>query len=328
MVHLLLKIDAEDDKMVSMPQAVIFNVQRFSVHDGPGIRTTVFFKGCPLRCRWCQNPESLAPGPELAFYAERCQATGDCLAACPHAALRPGSERPGGERPGSERVVRESCDACGECVERCPYRALRVIGRTVSLEDLVAEVARDRPFYRSSGGGVTLSGGEATLQMDFIVAFAARCQEMGIDVALQTCGAFGWESLAPHLERFELIHFDLKVMDSEVHRRLTGAVNRTILDNARRLAAAGAPVRFRMPVIPEHTDDEPNLRRIAAFLTELGVPRLDLLAYHRMGEVKSARLGWPLPSLGLADPSRARASLERAAAVLAREGIAVVGAES
>ncbi len=299
-------------------RALIFNVQRFSVHDGPGIRTTVFFKGCPLRCRWCQNPESLEPGPELAFYAERCQATGDCVTACPREVLR----------HDGERVVREDCDACGECVERCPYDALRVIGRIVSLEELVAEVARDRPFYRSSGGGVTLSGGEATLQMEFIVAFASRCQEMGIEVVLQTCGAFGWESLAPHLERFELIHFDLKVMDSKLHRRLTGAANRPILGNARRLVAAGAEVRFRMPVIPEHTDDEPNLRRIAAFLTELGVPRLELLAYHRMGEVKSARLGWPLPSLGLADPSGARASLERAAAVLAREGIAVVDAES
>ncbi len=147
-------------------------------------------------------------------------------------------------------------------------------------------------------------------------------------MALQTCGAFGWDSLAPHLQRFELIHFDLKVMDPEVHRRLTGAGNRTILDNARRLAAAGAAVRFRIPVIPGHTDDEPNLRRVAAFLAELGVRDLELLAYHRMGEVKSARLGWPLPSLGLVHPSRARASLERAAAVLAREGIAVVDAES
>ncbi len=297
----------------SMPRAVVFNVQRFSVHDGPGIRTTVFFKGCPLRCRWCQNPESLDPGPELAFDAERCRATGDCIAACPRAALR----------SGRERVVRESCDACGECIERCPYGALRVIGRTVRLDDLIAEVARDRPFYSSSGGGVTLSGGEATLQMAFIVAFAARCREMGIAVVLQTCGAFGWKSLAPHLANFELIHFDLKVIDSEVHRRLTGTGNRTILDNARRLVAAGAAVRFRMPVIPEHTDDEPNLRRIAGFLTELGVPRLELLAYHRMGEVKSARLGWPLPSLGLGDASRTRASLERAVAVLTREGIAV-----
>ncbi len=314
--------------MSSMPQALIFNVQRFSVHDGPGIRTTVFFKGCPLRCRWCQNPESLSRGPELAFYAERCQATGDCVAACPREALR----------AGDERVVRRSCDACGECVEHCPYGALRVIGRTVSLDDLVAEVVRDRPFYRSSGGGVTLSGGEATQQTAFIVAFAARCRELGIGVVLQTCGAFGWQSLASHIERFELIHFDLKVMDSEVHRRLTGAGNRTILGNARRLVAAGAPVRFRMPVIPEHTDDEPNLRRIAAFLTGLGVRDLELLAYHRAGEVKSARLGWPLPSLGCSPcpppgerhvpPSGARASLERAAAVLTREGIVVDHAES
>jgi pyruvate formate lyase activating enzyme len=294
-------------------EAIVFDVQRFSVHDGPGIRTTVFFKGCPLRCRWCQNPEALRPHPEIAFYADRCHNTRDCQPACPLEALQ----------WNGDRIIRQRCDACGRCAEACAYEALRVVGRKVSADTLLEGVLRDVAFYRTSGGGVTLSGGEPTLQMEFIGAFARRCRERGVSVGLQTCGFFRWDAFAAHLPFFAFVQFDLKLMDPERHREATGIDNGVILENARRLAAAGAAVTFRMPVVPGITDAEANLRQVAAFLRELGRPAIHLLRYHAMGEAKLARLGNPLPPLGLTDGKLAAESLSRAAEVLRDEALEV-----
>ena len=294
-------------------RATIFNVQRFSIHDGPGIRTTVFFKGCPLRCRWCQNPESLQRSHELAFYADRCQSSGACIAACPQAALR----------PGPDRVDRQRCDGCGECVSHCAFSALQLIGRDVSVADLMEELLRDRPFYAASGGGVTLSGGEATLQLDFVVELATACRAAGIEVLLQTCGGFRWPALAPHLELFAGIQFDLKLIDGQAHRDCTGADNRNILANARQLAQAPTAVEFRMPIIPGYTDGAANLLAVAAFLAELGHGDLTLLTYHAMGEIKSKRLGWPLPALSPTPTTESEASVSRAADLLTRAGLVI-----
>lgn len=298
----------------SQRQGIIFDVQRFSVHDGPGIRTTVFFKGCPLRCPWCQNPESVRPQPEIAFYADRCRDTGDCEAVCPREAVQ----------AGADRILRERCDACGQCAAACPYEALRVVGRAVAVDDLLEEVLRDLSFYRATGGGVTLSGGEATVQMDFMGDFARRCKARGVSVGLQTCGAFRWPTFAPHLPVFAFIHFDLKLMDAEEHRRLTGSANAVILENARRLAEAGAPVEFRAPMVPGITDTGENLHRMAAFLRELGRPSVQLLRYHAMGDAKRARLGDRTPPVGGGDGGRAAESLSRAAAFLRAEGLEVL----
>jgi pyruvate formate lyase activating enzyme len=304
-----------DTRWLSVPEqhAIVFDVQRFSVHDGPGIRTTVFFKGCPLRCRWCQNPESLRPQPEIAFYAECCRRARDCQPVCPHDAIQ----------WSGDRIVRQRCDACGRCAEACAYDALRIIGRTVSLDGLLDEVCRDRPFYNASGGGVTLSGGEATMQMDFVGAFLRRCHAHGLRVGLQTCGAFRWESVAAHLPLFAFIQFDVKLMDPEQHRQQTGGDNRVILDNARRLVAAQAPVAFRMPVVPGITDTDLNLQQVAAWLHDLRVPAIHLLRYHAMGEAKRARIGSPLPPLHLDDGAVASNRLARAAERLRHEGIKV-----
>jgi len=269
-----------------MKDGLVFDVQRFSVHDGPGIRTTVFFKGCPLRCPWCQNPESLRPHAEIAFYADRCRDTGDCRAACPRDAVQ----------GGADRIVRERCDACALCVPACPFGALQKVGRNVSVDGLLEEVMRDRSFYGCSEGGVTLSGGEPTMQMEFIGEFARRCRDSGVGVGLQTCGAFRWEAFAPYLTLFEFVHFDLKLMDPDAHRAVVGADNRTILANAQRLLEAGASVLFRMPVIPGYTDTGENLCDVASFLGERRVGRIHLLAHHRMGESKLARLGFPIPA--------------------------------
>ena len=297
------------------PEGLVFDVQRFSVHDGPGIRTTVFFMGCPLRCRWCQNPEALRQAPLLAFYAERCRGDGACLGACPQGALR----------PGPARVERARCDGCGVCAAACDHGALQRVGRRVTVEGLWDEVARDAAFHAASGGGVTLSGGEPTRQLEFVAAFARRCREGGLGVWLQTCGAFSWQRFAPHLELFEGIQFDLKAIDPALHRRLTGADNRAILGNARRLVAAGAPVSFRTPLIPGHNDDPAQLAQLAAFLGELGVQQAALLRYHALGEAMLPRVGWPLSALGVAEPARASAdSLARGRAALAAAGIEVV----
>lgn len=301
--------------MFAVPEceATIFDVQRFSVHDGPGIRTTVFFKGCPLRCRWCQNPESLRPEPEIAFYADRCRNTGDCRAVCPHDALR----------GNGDRIVRDRCDACGRCADACAYDALRLIGRVISVDGLMEKVLRDVPFYQASAGGVTLSGGEPTLQMEFVGAFAHRCEQHGVPVGLQTCGLFRWEHFAPYLPLFAFIQFDLKLMDPEQHRLMAGSDNRLILDNARKLKDAGAPVLFRMPVVPEITDTDLNLRQVAAFLRHLNTPAIHLLRYHAMGEAKVARIGHPRPPFQLSDGAQPSESLSRAAEVLRREGLEV-----
>jgi pyruvate formate lyase activating enzyme len=294
-------------------EAIVFDVQRFSVHDGPGIRTTVFFKGCPLRCRWCQNPEALRPQPEIAFYADRCRNTRDCRPACPLEALQ----------WNGDRIIRQRCDACGRCAEACAYEALQVVGRKAAADTLLQEVLRDAGFYRTSGGGVTLSGGEPTLQMEFVGAFARRCHEHGVSVGLQTCGFFRWDRFAAHLPVFTFIQFDLKLMDPEQHREATGVDNSVILENARRLAATGAPVLFRMPVVPGITDTEINLRQVAGFLRELGQPAIHLLRYHAMGEAKLARIGNPLSPLGVADGKLAAEGLLRAAEVLRREALEV-----
>ncbi|MBI2058241.1 MAG: glycyl-radical enzyme activating protein [Nitrospirae bacterium] len=292
---------------------VVFDIQRFSIHDGPGIRTTVFFKGCPLRCPWCQNPESLRPHPEPAFREDRCRKASHCIPACTAGAMT----------RMEARIRRELCDACGVCVDACPHGALEVVGRRYGIEELVEEVARDRPFFASSGGGITLSGGEPTLQMEFAGAFARRCAEVGVGVGLQTCGLFRWEAFQPYLPLLEFIQFDLKIMSPEMHREVIGADNAAILSNARRLIESGVSTQFRVPVVPGYTDDPTNLLEIAAFLRGNGVVGIHLLRYHAMGEAKLARVGFPIEPLSLAPEARGSGPLEQAAGYLRSKGLEV-----
>lgn len=296
-------------------QAIIFDVQRFSVDDGPGLRTTVFFKGCPLRCAWCQNPESWRPRPELAFHAERCRRDGRCAAACPADALDLAAPHP---------LRRERCDACGRCAAACPYGAWEVVGRAVPVAALVEEAARDAPFFEASGGGVTLSGGEPTLQPEAMGALARGLVERGVSVGLQTCGLFAFDALAPHLPLLAFVHFDLKLLAPAAHERHTGAGNARILENAGRLVRLGAPVQFRTPVVPGVTDGDENLDALAGFLRGLGAPRLRLLRYHRLGEAKRARLGDRPPPGPAAGADESERALARAAARLRAGGLEVL----
>jgi pyruvate formate lyase activating enzyme len=298
------------------PSAITFNVQRFSTEDGPGIRTTVFFKGCPLRCAWCHNPEGLSPRPELVWYDVRCIGARDCLSACPVEALE--------LTPEGMRIDRARCTACRACAEACPAGALEVIGREWTPEALFAEVNKDAVFFETSGGGVTLSGGEPMRQAEFVVALAGLCREAGLHVALDTCGAAPWEQYERILPLVGLVLYDLKIFDGERHRASTGVDNGLILENARRIAASGKPMWIRTPVIPGYTADAANVAAIGAFIASAlpTVERWDLLAYTNLGQPKYHRLDRPYRLEGV--PLLARAEMEALHAVaLERVAVAV-----
>jgi pyruvate formate lyase activating enzyme len=275
-----------------LKKAVIFDIQRYSVHDGPGIRTVVFFKGCPLRCQWCQNPESLRRSPELGFLLERCIGSGNCKSACPEGAIL----------SGAKRVDRSRCTLCGDCVETCYAEALKMIGGELGADELIHEVSRDRPFYRDSGGGVTLSGGEPLLQIDFVEEFCSRCREEGLSLVVETCGAVPFDSFRRVLPFVDLFLYDVKAIDPSLHKAWTGSDNRTILSNLERLGKSGTTVVPRVPIVPGYTALSSNLDQIAAHL-EGSFPEVHVLPYHRWGESKRDLVDSPQPSLDLDPPS-------------------------
>ncbi|MBC7230996.1 MAG: glycyl-radical enzyme activating protein [Actinobacteria bacterium] len=294
---------------------VVFNLQRYSTEDGPGIRTTVFLKGCPMRCPWCHNPEGLAREPQLVWYEVRCIGARDCLEACPRGALT--------LTPEGMVIDRERCDACGRCEEACPAAALEVIGKVRTVREVAAEALRDRVFYEKSGGGVTLSGGEPALQFDFTLSLMRRLREEGVHLALDTCGGVSWERLGPLVEVADLVLFDLKVMDAEKHRAFTAVPLATVLENARAVARTGRPMWIRTPVIPGYTDGEENIRAIARFIRDElpAVERYDLLAFNNTCDAKYRRLDmvFPLAGEGLLTEER----MERLAEAAAEEGVSV-----
>lgn len=278
-------------------RAVVFDVQRFSLHDGPGIRTVVFFKGCALDCAWCHNPEAVRPSPELAYWAERCmEGCRECVGACPERAL---SDRRDG------RVDWLRCSHCGLCAEACPADALVVVGRERGADDLLVEILRDRSFYERSGGGVTFSGGEPALHSAFLQRFLPMAKARGLHLALETAGACPWNLLEPLLDHLDLVLYDLKVMDGDEHRRLTGRDNADIQANLRLLLARGTNVEVRLPVVPGCNTDEANVRETARFLNRLGTNRLTLLPYNHLWEAKLPALDTSRTALGIRPPDRA-----------------------
>jgi pyruvate formate lyase activating enzyme len=271
------------DREDHAPSGVIFDIQRWSTDDGPGIRTTIFFKGCPLRCAWCCNPESWSPVPQLGLFPDQCHECGACVRACPS----------GKANPLDAKVPWVSCETCGTCVTACPYGARQLFGRSMTAEEILAAVERDRAFYRQSGGGVTFSGGEATGQPRLLRYLAERLSRSGISLALETCGYFQWLENEAALRLMEIVYFDLKHMDDIEHQRLTGVGNGLILENAARIAAAGFPMIVRLPLIPGLNDSDENLEETARFVAErLGqaIP-IEILPYHVLGRLKHRAMG-------------------------------------
>ncbi len=270
-----------------MTTGLAFNLQQFSTEDGPGIRTTVFMKGCPLRCAWCHNPEGMSPHSELMWYDVRCVAARECLRVCTEDALT--------LTPRGMQIDRARCNVCGKCAEACPAAALEIIGKEWSADAMMEQLLKDKVFYETSGGGITLSGGEPMQQVDFLCEVLPRCRDAGLRVALDTCGAVAWERYARVLPFVDLILFDLKIIDAARHQAATGVSNDVILDNARRIADAGKPMWIRTPVIPGYTDDRVNIEAIARFIHDAlpTVGRWDLLAYTNLGKPKYRRLDLP-----------------------------------
>jgi pyruvate formate lyase activating enzyme len=266
-------------------QGKIFNIQHYSIHDGPGIRTTVFFMGCPLRCLWCQNPESQGFQPVIFFDGEKCVGCGQCVEACPEGAIQ--------VIEGKSKTNRDQCKGHGNCVEVCPNDARSLMGRNATAGEVFEAVNSDAIFYQNSGGGVTISGGDPVAQPDFAISILKLCREAGIHTAIETCGFAKWDILKAILDYTDLVLYDIKHMDAAIHKRYTAVSNELILDNAKRIRAElKLPMLARLPIIPGYNDSLENLESAARFIAQelSNEVKVHLLPYHRLGETKYERM--------------------------------------
>ncbi|HSK09521.1 MAG TPA: glycyl-radical enzyme activating protein [Vicinamibacterales bacterium] len=298
-------MDRGNEAPAGVLTGTILRVARFAIHDGPGIRTTVFLKGCPLRCAWCHSPESQRPAPEFMPQPDRCLRCGACTGVCPHAVLPAAL---------AETVAPAACTTCGACVEACPTGSRALVGHRTGLDDLMALLERDRIFYDESHGGVTFSGGEPLLQPGFILEAARACREAGIHVAIDTCGHADPKVVLAAAHEADLFLFDLKIVDDQAHRRFTGVSNDRILSNLERLAAVHPRVIVRFPLIPGVNADDDSVRAVGALLAALRLTRVDVLPYHHAGRAKYHRLHRPYPLEGAEPPTPAL--LDRAVRLL------------
>jgi pyruvate formate lyase activating enzyme len=279
-----------------MQSGLVFNIQKYCLHDGPGIRTTVFLKGCPLCCTWCHNPESQSPRPELIFFESRCIACGECRRVCPFGQAAAGQ--------GPLPPWLPECTLCGACADACPTDARQIVGERLTVAEVMAPVLQDRLFYEDSGGGVTFSGGEPLTQPAFLQALLTACRREGFHTAVDTCGFACTDVLLETARLADLILYDLKLMDEARHRQYTGVSNAPVLANLEALAAVHDHIWLRVPVIPGITDDDENLLAIARLAATLkSVHQINLLPYHKIGLSKLRRLRQTYPWEGVEPPS-------------------------
>lgn len=254
-----------------MNKAILFDIQRNSFVDGPGIRTTVFFKGCNLKCAWCHNPESQSAKPQMMFYRDKCTGCGKCREIC---------------------LTPENCTLCGKCTFYCPVDARKVCGKEYTVDEVFAEIIKDKAFYENSDGGVTFSGGECMLQIDFLTEILKKCKENGIHTAVDTAGYIPFERFEKILPYTDLFLYDIKCFDNEKHKKYVGVENELILENLKKLFQANAKVWIRIPVISDVNDSAGEMQSIKTFLNQNGKPeKIELLPYHIMGENKYAAIG-------------------------------------
>lgn len=265
-----------------MNQGIVFNIQRFSIYDGPGTRTAVFFKGCNLTCRWCHNPESIPPNPVLEYYPERCIGCGRCFAVCPTNAHK-------FDEKGRHIVDRDLCTNCLHCVDNCFAEALIGVGQSMTADELVDAVMTDMPYYERSGGGVTFTGGECMIQHDFLLEVMQKLKAKNVHTAVDTAGNVPWEWFESILPVTDLFLYDIKAADPSVHKRWTGVSNERILENLHNLVQRGQRIWIRVPFIPGCNDRE--MSAIADIIAPLSVERVDIMPYHKLGEGKYAALG-------------------------------------
>ena len=283
-----LEIDNTTNKQAdNSVQGLLLDIDKFASHDGPGIRTTVFLKGCPLSCVWCHSPESRLSAPELLYQSERCNGCQLCIDACPQNALSMG-------RLGDRNVAvlnPNLCDNCGKCVDMCYPGALKLAGKTVNVGDIVSQVAKDLPFFQSSGGGATLSGGEPARQFKFSYNFLLGCQEHGIHTAMETTGYARWDVMSALASVTDLLLYDIKFVDQNSHIRYTGVPNKLILDNLKSLAKRGHNIHVRVPCIPGLNDNPQQIEATARYVAEVGVKNIVLLPYNVAAGAKYEWIG-------------------------------------
>ena len=302
--------------MIERAEGAVFDIQDLAVTDGAGLRTVVFLKGCPLRCRWCANPEGQERGRELMNVRSTCERCMACASVCPSGAVSVGSD-------GGPVFAREACSRCADtpCVARCPTRSLRTVGREWTADALYARVRQNAIFYRNSGGGVTLSGGEALAQPMFVRGFLARCAPVGLSVGVETCGFFDWESVEPFIRDFSFFFFDVKCLDDDIHRRVTGQGNGRILGNLERLAGLCADrITVSVPVVGGVNANADFFGALARLCVRLGIGSVRLLPYHTLGISKYEGLGraYLMPDSAAVEPE----DIGRFAELLRAAGIA------
>ena len=265
-------------------KSLVTDIQRFSLNDGKGLRTTVFLKGCNMKCAWCHNPETISDKSQLMFYENKCIGCGKCFEACPTKSHK--------MIDGSHIIDKNTCVECGKCASICYAEALVMCGKEMSTEDVMKEVRQDKPYYENSNGGVTISGGEVLYNADFALEIAKKCKEENINVAIETNMFMNFDKIEKLLEYVDFVMCDIKIFDNELHKKYTGVCNELILENIRKLDESGKPYIVRTPLIPNVTDTEENIEQIACFVSKLeNMERYELLNFNPLGEAKYRGLG-------------------------------------